>query len=55
MLAVTDSKDSIKVCEGCFCVYATCRAEGDRNVDLDLEKRESNPKFNRGPRVRPKG
>jgi hypothetical protein len=36
---------------GCFCVYATCRAEGDRNMDLGLKKRESNPKFNRGPKV----
>ena len=33
-------------CEGCFCVGATCGAEGDHNVDLGLEKRESNLKFN---------
>jgi hypothetical protein len=34
------------LCEGCFCVVATCHAEGDYNVDLGLEKRESNLKFN---------
>ena len=43
-----------KRCEGCFCVGATCRAEGDHNVDLGLEKKEE-PKFNRGPKIRPKG
>jgi predicted nucleic acid binding AN1-type Zn finger protein len=46
---------NINVCEGCFCASATCRAKGDHNVDLSLEKRESNPKFNRGLKVRPKG
>ena len=34
---------------------ATCFAKGDRNIGLSLEKRESNPKFNWGPKVRPKG
>ena len=42
------------LCEGCFCIDATGRAEGDYNVDLGLEKRESNLKFNREPKVQPK-
>ena len=44
-----------RVCEGCFCDGAMWRAKGDHNVDLRLEKRESNSKFNRGPKVQPKG
>jgi hypothetical protein len=37
----------ISLCEGCFfCDDATWCAEGDHDVDLGLEKRESNPKFN---------
>ena len=42
-------------CEGCFCDGATCRAKDDHNVDLGLDERESNPKFNRGPNIQPKG
>ena len=38
-----------------FCDGATCRAKDDHDVDLGLDKRESNPKFNRGPKTRPKG
>jgi hypothetical protein len=40
---------------GVFCDDATWRAEGDYNVGLGLKKEESNPKFNREPKVRPKG
>jgi hypothetical protein len=42
-------------CEGYFYDDATWHAEGDHDVDLGLEMRESNPKFNQGPKVRPKG
>ncbi len=42
---------------GIFCDGATCRAKDDHDVDLGLDKRESksNPKFNQGPKTRPKG
>ena len=40
---------------GVFCDGATWRAKGDHDVDLGLEIRESNPKFNQGPKVWPKG
>jgi hypothetical protein len=43
-------------CEGCFCNNATWRAEGDHDMDFDIEKRGSQtqnstegPKF--GPRA----
>jgi hypothetical protein len=45
----------VSYCDGCFCDGATWRAEGDHDVDLSLERRESNPKFNQGPKVRPTG
>ena len=45
----------VTFCDECFCVDATCRAKGNHDVGLGLEKRESNPKFNRGPKVWPKG
>jgi hypothetical protein len=31
-------KICLEDCEGCFCNSATWRAEGDHNVDLNLEK-----------------
>ena len=43
---------SIRQCEGCLYDNATWRAESDHDMDLGLEMRESNPKFNRGPKVR---
>ncbi len=45
----------IACCGGCFCEGATWRAEGNHDVDLGLEMREPNQKFNRGPKVWPKG
>ena len=51
----TENLHSLGVVRGCFCDGATWRAEGDHNVDFSLEMRESNPKFNRGPKVQPKG
>jgi hypothetical protein len=45
----------IYVCEGCFYDNAAWPAEGDHDVDLGLEMRESNPKLNRGRKVWPQG
>ena len=39
----------------CFCDGATWPAEGDHDVGLSLKKGQSNPKFNQGPKVWPKG
>ena len=36
----------IACCGGCFCEGATWCAKGDHDVDLGLEIREPNPKFN---------
>ena len=51
----SDEVEELKPCEGCFCDDATCRAKDDHNMDLGFDKRESNPKFNRGPNIQHKG
>ena len=51
----SDEVEELKPCEGCFCDGATCRAKDDHNMDLGFDKRESNPKFNRGSNIQPKG
>ena len=50
-----DSPVESPKCEGCFCDGATWRAEGDHDMDLNLKGGQSNPKFNQGPKVWPKG
>jgi hypothetical protein len=36
---------------GVFCVGAMCHVKDGYNVGLGLRKRESSPKFNRGPKT----
>jgi hypothetical protein len=40
----------LKGCEGCFCNNATWRAEGDHDMDFDIEKGVAEPKTQ--PRAR---
>ena len=44
----------VEVCEGCFCDFATWRAEGDYDVDLSLERGSQIQNSIKGPKSGPR-